>query len=193
MLARAFSLCVGIHIERMLGLINSTVRGLSPRTPRGSGRIRRAVKGESPFSIRLEPRNATRPLTACRARYNARGVRGQLSIGVGSAVRQTSIESRRMKTTCRRAGREDGAPLRLDLKTKDLRWGLSAVFGFRLIAPQIRRRSPADLRFVGDRDYRLALVGVFRAPRRRAGAQGERSREEAHWNAAEALRALRGP
>jgi len=44
------------------------------------------------------------------------------------------------------------------LKTKDLRWGLSVVFGFRLIAPQIRRRSPADLRFVGDYGNRLTLV-----------------------------------
>ena len=36
---------IGVHKRGKRGLISSTVRGLSPRTPRRSGRIRRAVEG----------------------------------------------------------------------------------------------------------------------------------------------------
>jgi len=65
-----------------------------------------------------------------------------------------------MKATCLRAGRENGAPHRLDLKTKDLYRGQTAVFGFQIMTPRVRRRSPADAGFHGDCCDRLALVGV---------------------------------
>jgi hypothetical protein len=77
---------------------------------------------------------------------------------------------RRTKKTRPWPGQMIGAPLRLYLKTKDHRRGQSAVFGFRSIAPQIRPRALADLRFHGDCRDRPAFAGVVRAVRRTAGA-----------------------
>ncbi len=78
---------------------------LSPRTPRGSGRIRRAVKG-------LPLDGVPRPLQCER--------RAGTVVDWDRECSAASFDSsRRMKTTCPQAGREDGAPHRLDMKTKD--------------------------------------------------------------------------
>ena len=80
-------------------------RSVAANAARGSGRIRRAVKG-------LPLDGGPRPLQCER--------RAGTVVDWDREHSEASFDSsRRMKTTCLQAGREDGAPHRLDLKTKD--------------------------------------------------------------------------
>jgi len=133
----------------MLVLINSTARELSPRTPRGSGRIRRAVKGLSLDGVPRPLSWARRAETGCR-------------LGPGAQCGKLRL-SRRMKATCRPAGREDGAPHRLYLKTKDPLSGSDSGLWFSNDSTPHPPTLPGGWGFRGDCCDRLFVVGVLRA------------------------------